>query len=139
MMLVPRRGSFDLFDDFFRGDDFFKRPETNLMKTDIRETKDKYIIEMDLPGYNKENINLSLDHGYLEVSAKVEKVEDSSEDSKYVHKERYYGECSRKFYVGEDIEEDSIEASFDNGILKIDVPKKIEQEKLPETKKIEIK
>ena len=139
MMLVPRRDNFDLFDDFFRGDDFFKRPETNLMKTDIKETKDKYIIEMDLPGYSKENINLSLERGYLEVSAKVEKEEDSSEGTKYVHKERYYGECSRKFYVGEDIEEEGIEAEFNNGILKIDVPKKVEQEKLPETRKIEIK
>ena len=139
MMLVPRRGNFDLFDDFFRGDDFFKRPEVNLMKTDIKETKDKYVIEMDLPGYSKENINLSLDHGYLEVSAKVEKVEDSSEDTKYVHKERYYGECSRKFYVGEDVNEEGIEAEFNNGILKIDVPKKVEEDKLPETRKIEIK
>lgn len=139
MMLVPRRSNFDLFDDFFRGDDFFKRPEANLMKTDIKETKDKYIIEMDLPGYSKENINLSLNHGYLEVSAKVEKVEDSSEDTKYVHKERYYGECSRNFYVGEDINEEGIEAEFNNGILKINVPKKLEEEKLPETKKIEIK
>ena len=64
MMLMPRRNDFDLFDDFFR-DDFFSKKESNLMKTDIKEEKDKYTIEMDLPGYDKENINLSVSEGYL--------------------------------------------------------------------------
>ena len=139
MMLVPRRNNFDLFDNFFSDDDFFTKHENHLMKTDIKEKKDKYIIEMDLPGYSKENINLELKDGYLEISAKVEKKNDSNDDEKFVRRERFYGECSRNFYVGKDITEEDIEAEFKNGILKIDVTKKEEQKKLPETKKIAIK
>ena len=71
MMLVPRN-SFDLFDDLFRGDDlFFRRQQPSIMKTDIKERDDKYIIEMDLPGAEKENIDLSLDNGYLKISSKI--------------------------------------------------------------------
>ena len=139
MMLVPRRNSFDLFDNFFGDDDFFPKKERNLMKTDIKEKKDKYIIEMDLPGYSKENINLELNDGYLMVSAKVEKENNHDEPEKFVRRERFYGECSRSFYVGSDITEEDIEAEFKNGILKIDVPKKEIEEKTEETKKIEIK
>ena len=139
MMLVPRRNSFDLFDNFFGDDDFFPKKERNLMKTDIKEKKDKYIIEMDLPGYSKENINLELNDGYLMVSAKVERENNHDEPEKFVRRERFYGECSRSFYVGSDITEEDIEAEFKNGILKIDVPKKEIEEKTEETKKIEIK
>ena len=135
-MLVPRRNNFDLFDDFFR-DDFFNRKENNLMKTDIKESKDKYIIEMDLPGYDKENINLSLKDGYLSISAKVEKEENENEEEKFIRKERFFGECSRSFYVGDRVTEEDIHAEFKNGILKINVPKKDEREE--ETKYIEIK
>ena len=137
MMLVPRR-NFDLFDDFF-DDGFFSKKERNLMKTDIRETKDEYIIDIDLPGFSKENINLSLNKGYLEISAKVDKEDNSGEDEKYVRKERFYGECSRSFYVGEDITEEDIQAEFKNGILKIEVPKLDENNESQETKQIEIK
>ena len=140
MMMIPRRkNEFDLFRDFFEGDDFFPtRRESQIMKTDIKEKHDKYIIEMDLPGYEKENINLSLKDGYLEVSAKVEKEENSGEKERYVQKERFYGECSRSFYVGDWTEETDIHAEFKNGILKITVPKKEEHKSLPEAKKIEI-
>ena len=137
MMLVPRR-RFDLFDDFFNDDDFFSRRQPSLMKTDIREKKDKYLIDVDLPGFEKENINLSLNNGYLEISAKVEK-EDNNDDEKMVRQERFYGECSRSFYVGEEITEEDINAEFKNGILKIEIPKKDEEKKLPETKQIQIK
>ena len=137
MMLVPRRNNFDLFDDFF-GDDFFNKKETGLMKSDIKETKDKYIIEMDLPGYEKENINLSLKDGYLSITAKVNKETNENEEEKFVRKERFYGECSRSFYVGDNIKHEDIDAEFKNGILKIDIPKK--EEKIEnETKYIEIK
>ena len=135
MMLVPHR-DFDLFDDFFKGD-FFPKKE-NLMKTDIKETKDNYLIEMDLPGYDKDNINLSLKDGYLSISAKVEKEENENEEEKYVRKERFYGECSRSFYVGDNLTEEDISAEFKNGILKITVPKK-EEKPSNETKYIEIK
>ena len=136
MMLVPRR-NFDLFDDFF-DDNFFNKKEKNLMKTDIKEKKDKYVIEMDLPGFEKENIKLELNNGYLTISGKQENKIDEEEE-KYVHKERFYGECTRSFYVGDNIKEEDIEAEFKNGILKINVPKKQEQIEQNETKQIEIK
>jgi len=141
MMMIPRmRNEFDLFEDFFKGDEFFSRRENSIMKTDIREKADKYIIEMDLPGYEKENINLELKKGYLQVSAKVEK-EKNEEDKheKYVHKERFYGTCARSFYVGDQIKEEDINAEFKNGILKVSIPKKEEKKELPEAKRIEIK
>ena len=136
MMLVPRRNSFDLFDDFF-DEGFFPKREKHLMKTDIKETKNSYLIDVDLPGFNKENINLSLDHGYLKISAKMEN-EDKKEDEKYLHQERFYGECSRSFYVGDEVKDEDIHAEFKNGILKVELPKKEERKELNEVKKIEI-
>ena len=138
MMLIPRRNSFDLFDDFFN-DDFLPRKERNLMKTDIKEHKNKYTVEVDLPGFSKENIDLSLNNGYLTIHAKLEKNEDKDDEGKFLHRERFYGECSRSFYVGDEVEEKDIQAEFKNGILKNDVPKKEETKKLPEAKQIEIK
>ena len=139
MMMIPRRrNEFDLFNDFFGGDDFFTRRESAIMKTDIKEKKDRYVIEMDLPGYEKENINLELKEGYLNVSAKVEKEENSDENEKIVHKERFYGHCSRSFYVGEQITEEDIHAEFKNGTLKVTVPKKEEKKEIPEAKHIAI-
>lgn len=141
MMLIPRRNNrFDVFDSFFGDDSFFNNNQANLMKADIKEKKDSYVIEMDLPGFDKKNISLSLNDGYLEVSAKTVKEENSCEDEeKYIRQERYYGECSRSFYVGDKISEEEIDAEFKNGILKVVVPKKEESEELPEVKKIEIK
>ena len=135
MMLVPRR-NFDLFDDFF-DDNFFNKKEKNFMKTDIKEKKDKYIIEMDLPGFEKENIKLELNNGYLTITGKQENNIDEEEE-KYVHKERFYGECTRSFFVGDNIQEEDIDAEFKNGILKINIPKKEEQKEIPETKQIVI-
>ena len=103
------------------------------MKTDIKEKGDKYLLEVDLPGYEKENIKIELEDGYLTVHASMNKnVDESDKDSKYVHKERYVGECSRSFYVGENIKEEDIKASFKNGTLKLELPKN-------ETKKEESK
>ena len=138
MMLVPRRTNPFLFDDFFN-DDFFSKRETNLMKTDIREKSDKYIIDIDLPGFDKENINLSLDNGYLNISAKVDKLDEENDEEKFVKRERFYGECSRSFFVGDNIKEEDIDAEFKNGILKIEVPKKEIIENKNEKKQIEIK
>ena len=139
MMMIPRkRNDFDLFKDLFAGDDFFQIRDSSIMKTDIKEKQDRYIIEMDLPGYEKENINLTLKEGYLEVSAEVNKESNSDENEKFVHKERYYGHCSRNFYVGEQITEEDIIAEFKNGILKITIPKKEQKKELPEIRKIMI-
>ena len=139
MMMIPRkRNEFDLFKDLFEGDELFTKRESSIMKTDIREKKDRYVIEMDLPGYEKENINLTLKDGYLEVAAEVKKEENSDENERFVHKERYYGQCSRSFYVGEQITEEDIRAEFKNGMLKINIPKKEEKKELPEVKHIAI-
>lgn len=135
MMLVPRN-NFDLFDDIF-GDPMFFKNESKLMKTDIRETDDNYIIDVDLPGFKKEDIKIDITDGYLNISAKMNsKYEDKKE--KYIRKERYFGECSRSFYVGDDIETESVNATYKDGILSLEIPKVKEQEKLPEKKYIEI-
>lgn len=137
MMLVPRSNSFDLFDDFF-DDSFFTHKERNLMKTDIREKDNEYLIDVDLPGFEKDNIKLSLNNGYLNINATMDKKDDDSDNEKYVRKERFYGQCSRSFYVGDQINEEDINAEFKNGILTISVPKK-EEDKSNEIKQIEIK
>ena len=130
-MLVPRKREMDLFDDMF-SDPFFTMKENHLMKTDIKELDGEYEIAVDLPGYNKEDINLEINNGYLNITAK--KNESSEEKhGKYLHKERFYGECSRSFYIGDDIKEEDIKAKFNNGTLRLSIPK--EEKKLDEGKK----
>lgn len=104
------------------------------MQCDIYENDNNINIEMDIPGFNKEDINIEINKGNLVVTA--EKNEEENEDKKYLRRERkFYGKYQRSFYLGE-IDEENIEASFENGILKISIPKKTEEE----TKKlIEIK
>lgn len=136
MMMIPRN-NFDLFDDFFR-DPFFNKKENKVMKTDIKENEKSYIINVDLPGYAKENIKLDITDGYLTITAKTDNKEEEIEE-KYIRKERYFGECSRSFYVGEEIKEEDIEATFKNGTLKIELPKLEEKELEKEVKYIEIK
>ncbi len=136
MMMIPRN-DFDLFEDLFK-DPFFSKNENRLMKTDIKKTENNYIIEVDLPGYKKEDIKLDITDGYLNINAKTS-VEEDEKEGKYLKKERYFGECSRSFYVGEDLETEDIKASFKNGTLKIEVPIIEEKKDLKETKYIEIK
>ncbi len=121
MMMLPRRNEFNLLDDIF-GD--FNYAENKVMKTDIKEHKDKYSIMIDLPGYNKDDIKISIEDGYLTVSATINKNEEEKEHGKFVRRERYFGECSRSFYVGVDLEVDDIKASFKNGTLNLEIPKK---------------
>ena len=137
MMMIPRRHDFDLWDEMFR-DPFFTEGENKLMKTDIKEKKDKYLIDIDLPGYEKDGIKVEIQDGYLTVHAKVDKVEDDNEKGKYVRKERYTGECSRSFYVGDNVKEEDIKAKFKNGTLTLEVPKKEDKKELPEKKYIPI-
>lgn len=129
MMMIPRRRDFDLLDDMF-GDVFFNEGESKLMKTDIKEKKDEYIIDIDLPGYEKEGIKLNIQDGYLTVHATVNKEEKDEEKGKFVRKERYSGECSRSFYVGENVTENEIKAKFKNGTLTIEIPKKRRKERI---------
>ena len=138
MMMIPRRkNEFDLFGDLF-SDPFFERKENKLMKTDIKEKGDNYLIDIDLPGYEKENIKMSVEDGYLTVNATVNSNKEEKEEGKFVRKERYMGSCSRSFYVGEAVESEDIKASFKNGTLKIEIPKKDEKKELPEKKYIPI-
>ena len=137
MMMIPRRNEFDLFDEMFN-DPFFTRSESKLMRTDIKDKKDHYELEVDLPGYDKEDIKIELSDGYLTIHASMNKsVDEEEKDSKYVHKERYVGNSSRSFYVGDNVKEEDIKASFKNGTLKLIIPKE-KQEKLEEKKYIDI-
>ncbi len=139
MMLMPRRG-FHLFDDDFFNDDFFTEREKNhfsLMKTDIKENDENYLLEVDLPGYQKEDIKIDVHEGYLTIHAKKNE-ESSDKKENYVRRERFYGECSRSFFVGEDVEVEDIKASFRNGILNLEVPKVDPKKKLDEKKYVEI-
>lgn len=138
MMMIPRRkNEIDLLEEMFR-DPFFTGGETKLMRTDIKEKKDKYLVDIDLPGYEKEDIKIEIEDGYLTIHATTDSHKEEKEDGKFVRKERYVGECSRSFYVGEDIKEEDIKASFKNGTLKLEIPKKEEKKELPEKKYIPI-
>lgn len=137
MMLIPK-DNFDLFDDIFT-DPFFKRNDNKLMRTDIKEHDDNYVISVDLPGYDKENIKVDITDGYLTVSAKTDSENNEEEKGKYVRRERYFGECSRSFYVGDDISVEDVDASFKNGTLIMEIPKMDSKKELPEKKYIEIK
>ena len=136
MILVPRR-DFDIFDDLFN-DPFFNTHENKVMKTDIKEKKDKYELLIDLPGFDKEDIKMHIEDGYLVINAKTSIKEEKEEKGKYVRKERYYGECSRSFYVGDEITEEDVNPNFKNGTLNIEIPKKEETKKLQDKKYIEI-
>jgi HSP20 family molecular chaperone IbpA len=134
--MVPR-SNFDLFDDFF-DEPHMRKPMDKLMKTDIKEHDDKFVLDIDLPGYNKEDIKIDVTDGYLNVNAKMNNEEEDKEKGKFVRRERFYGECSRSFYVGEDVKSDDIKASFKNGILSLEIPKVDEEKKTEEKKYIEI-
>lgn len=135
-MMIPRK-DYDFLGDLFT-DPFFSKNESKVMKTDIKEKDDKYLIYVDLPGYEKENIKIDIDDGYLTVTGEVNNTkENKQEDGSFVRKERYIGTCTRSFYIGEDITEDEVKASFKNGVLNIEIPKK-EEKKIQEKKYIQI-
>ncbi len=132
--LQKRNNSYDLFDAF---DDFF-RPvfydENRDLRTNIKETDANYELEVEMPGYNKDEIKLALENGYLTVSAsKTSKEEDKSKH--YVRKE-ISESCSRSYYVGEDVSKEDIKAKYENGMLTVSVPKS--QPKLPQSHYIDI-
>lgn len=115
MDLIPRKFYLDdMFDDFLST----KRTE---MKCDIYEKDGCYHIEMDTPGFKKEDLNISVDNGYLTITA--EKSDETNDDSKnYIRRERSYGKYERSFYLG-DVDEENVEASFKDGTLKLSIPK----------------
>ncbi|NLL78587.1 MAG: Hsp20/alpha crystallin family protein [Clostridiales bacterium] len=122
--------SFPFEDNFFGSRNLlYGKHEKNLMKTDIRETDSAYELDVDLPGFKKNEISAKLENGYLTIEAsKGLEKEEKGEDGKYIRKERYTGQCARSFYVGEDVTQEDISARFEDGILKLNVPKKDKQE-----------
>ena len=109
----------------------------NLMKTDVRETESSYEVDIDLPGFKKEDIKLNLENGYLTVSAQKGLDKDEQDkNGRYIRQERYTGSCSRSFYVG-DMKPSDVAAKYEDGILKISLPK-VDQKKLPESTSIAI-
>lgn len=137
-MMMPSIFGENLFDDWMSFP--FRNFNTNsLMKTDIRETDGSFELDIDMPGFNKEDLKAELKEGYLTISASTNKDNgEKDENGRYIRRERYVGSCSRSFYVGEDIKQDDIKAKFENGILKISVPKKEAQPKVEEDKHIAI-
>lgn len=119
----------NLFDDFFGdmfGGDFFDTSSRmpQLMKTDVVEKDGQYMLDVELPGYDKNDISAELKDGYLTIMAnKDQTIENKDEKSNYVRKERYTGSCQRSFYVGDGVKEEDIQAGFKDGILKIAVRK----------------
>lgn len=137
MMMIPRRKDFDILEDIFK-DPIFNVDESKIMKTDIKEHENNYSIVVDLPGYNKEDIKVSVEDGYLTIHATMNSENEEKEKGKFVRRERYFGECSRSFYVGDDITTEDIKASYKNGSLKLEVPKKEERKEIPEKTYVEI-
>ena len=135
----------DVFNDFDR--DFFRgfwRPEhalygknaSHMMKTDVRETETGYEVDVDLPGFKKDEIKLELHNGTLTISTQktLEKNEENDQ-GKLLRQERYSGAMSRSFYVGEHMTEEDIKARYEDGVLHLTVPK-MEAKKVPEKKTI---
>lgn len=146
--MLPTVFGESLFDEFF--DDAFMRPmraardgffaphTSTLMKTDVKETDTSYEVDIDLPGFKKEDVKVDLKDGCLTVSAATNsESSDKDENGKYLRRERFAGSCSRTFYVGE-MEPSEISAKFEDGILKLALPRKEEQKKLPPSTNIAI-
>ena len=134
-MLVPSIFGENLFDDFMDfpfNDDFWERKNPlygknakRMMKTDIRETEGSYELDVDLPGFKKDEIKASLENGYLTISAaKGLDKDEKDKDGKYIRQERYAGAMSRSFYVGDEVTQEDIKAKYEDGILKLSIPKK---------------
>ena len=128
----------NLFDDFmdfpFGGKKF-----NTMMKTDIRDTDGSYELDIDMPGFKKEDIKAQLKDGYLTISAATSANNDEQDkEGRYIRRERYAGSCSRSFYVGEGVKEEDIKAKFENGILKLSIPKVENKPQVEEKKYIAI-
>ena len=147
--MLPSIFGENLFDDFFtdpfgmmmpvRGNDpLYGKHAQNLMKTDVRELENAYEVDVDLPGFKKDEIRLDLKDGCLSISASKGLDKDQKDkEGKYIRKERYVGACSRSFFIGEGIEPRDVSAKFEDGILRISLPKQSKQE-LPQNSTIAI-
>ncbi|MBO7354886.1 MAG: Hsp20/alpha crystallin family protein [Lachnospiraceae bacterium] len=145
-MLRPSIFGENLFDDWFDLPDFrdldkaekrlYGRHAERLMRTDVHEHDDHFEVDIDLPGFSKDEIKIELNNGYLQVSAaKGLDKDENSKKGKLIRQERYAGAMERSFYVGDGITEEDIKATFKHGVLSLSIPKK-EKEQLPEKKMI---
>ena len=129
-----------IFDDFFR--DSFWQPtgvrSVSAMKTDIQDLKDGYQIDMELPGFAKEDVRAELKNGYLTVRAAHTEEKENKENTNYIRKERFAGHYQRSFYVGDQVTQEDIAAKFKDGVLTLNVPKKEKQPEVEEAKYIAI-
>ena len=131
-MLMPSIFGENLFNDDWMDFEFpevdkalYGKHANNVMKTDVKETDTGYEVDIDLPGFKKDEINAQLDNGYLTISAaKGLDKDEKDKKGKYIRKERYAGAMSRSFYVGEGITQEDIKAKYEDGILRLSVPKK---------------
>ena len=124
-MLLPSIFGEDLFDDWMMDFPFRGSRSTSLMKTDVKELEKGYEVAVDLPGFKKEDLHVELNKGYLTISAsKSLNKDEKDQEGKYIRQERYAGSCSRSFYVGEGVEEKDIHAKFEDGTLRLAIPKK---------------
>jgi len=141
-MMMPSIFGEDLLDDFFGFPERYveRKPQTNnLMQTDIKETEKAFEVIMNLPGFKKEEVTGELKDGYLVITAVTNQNHDKqNQNGRYIRRERYTGSCSRSFYVGEEITQQDIKAKFENGTLKLTIPKKEEKPAVEETKRISI-
>ena len=139
-MLMPSIFGENLLDDFF-GEPFggYDYSESGLMTTDVKDTDKGYEVTMNMPGVKKEDVKAELKDGYLTVSAETNtKKDEKAEDGKYIRRERYSGSCSRSFYVGDGVKQEDIKAKFEDGILKLFVPKEAAKPAVEQKKYISI-
>ncbi len=123
----------EMFDDMFnnmmpmvagRRNPLYGKHSKNLMKTDVRETESAYEMDVDLPGFKKEEVQVQLENGYLTISAsKGLDRENEEKKGRYIRQERYMGQCSRSFYVGDSVRPEDVSAKFEDGILRVTLPK----------------
>lgn len=126
--------------EFSHRNPLYGRHAKNLMKTDVTEKDGKYEIAVDLPGFHKDEVQLTLEDGYLTIqTAKGLKKDEKDKKGNVIRKERYSGNMARSFYVGDDVKEEDVHAKFEDGVLKIEIPDNTPQKKeVPEEKKIAI-
>lgn len=125
-MMLPSIFGENLSDDFFDDDwNAWGYSDTSLMNTDVKENEKDYELTMSMPGVQKDNVKAELNDGYLTISASTDTNNDEKDKAgHYIRRERYSGSCQRSFYVGKDVTEDDIKASFEDGTLKMTIPKK---------------
>lgn len=145
--MMPSIFGENLFDDFF-SDPFammttgrnplYGKHAKNMMKTDIRETENTYELDIDLPGFKKDEVNVELKNGFLTINAsKGLDKDETDKKGNYIRQERYVGACSRSFFIGEHVEPSDISAKFEDGILQLSIPKEAPKQ-LPKSTAITI-